>query len=394
MKPKLLWHSNAPWAPTGYGAQSGLVLPRLTDTYDVAVSAFYGLEGNKLAFNDIPVLPGWGNTFGNEALPAHAERFFDGKPGTIVTLMDVWVIEPNMIAALLAQGHTVACWTPVDHEPPPPQVKNFFARSGAVPIAMTKWGQEQLADFDPLYCPHVVDTSVYRPHPKPRARKDAGLPQNIFVAGMVAANKGWPARKCFPEVLEAWRTFHANHSDSILYLHTEPHGKYDGVNLPMLIESLGIGDSICFVDEYRNNYEPYVPELMAKVFAGIDVLLAPSMGEGFGIPVLEAGAVGTPAIVSDFAASPEILGAGWKVAGKKVWTKQNSWQFQPSVDDIIEALNEAYVSYKTGGKAMAKAAVEKAAEYEVNKVVSEQFLPALEGARQRFVEAKLEVVTA
>ena len=33
---KLLWHSNAPWAPTGYGQQTGLFAPRLAEKYDMA----------------------------------------------------------------------------------------------------------------------------------------------------------------------------------------------------------------------------------------------------------------------------------------------------------------------------------------------------------------------
>lgn len=44
----------------------------------------------------------------------------------------------------------------------------------------------------------------------------------------------------------------------------------------------------------------YVPdELMPAVFALADVLVMPSLYEGFGMPVLEARAVGTPVIVSD-----------------------------------------------------------------------------------------------
>ena len=92
--------------------------------------------------------------------------------------------------------------------------------------------------------------------------------------------------------------------------------KIDGANLPAIMESLGLLDgSVLFVDEYRYNFEPYPPALMARSYNAMDVLLAPSMGEGFGIPVLEANACGTPAIVSDFSAQPEVMGAGWTVEG-------------------------------------------------------------------------------
>jgi glycosyltransferase involved in cell wall biosynthesis len=81
---------------------------------------------------------------------------------------------------------------------------------------------------------------------------------------------------------------------------------------------------------------------MAKLYSAMDVLLNPAMGEGFGVPVLEAQACGTPAIVTDFSAMQEVCGAGWHVAYERSWTGQNSWQASPDVDDIVSALEECY----------------------------------------------------
>lgn len=53
----------------------------------------------------------------------------------------------------------------------------------------------------------------------------------------------------------------------------------------------------------------YVPdEDLPALYAGADVLLFPSLYEGFGIPVLEAFACGTPVITSDASALPEVAG--------------------------------------------------------------------------------------
>jgi alpha-1,3-rhamnosyl/mannosyltransferase len=54
----------------------------------------------------------------------------------------------------------------------------------------------------------------------------------------------------------------------------------------------------------------YVPQAdLPAVMAAADLLLMPSRYEGFGLPALEAMAVGTPVIVSDRGALPETVGA-------------------------------------------------------------------------------------
>jgi glycosyltransferase involved in cell wall biosynthesis len=64
---------------------------------------------------------------------------------------------------------------------------------------------------------------------------------------------------------------------------------------------LGVHDTTYFV--------PYVSqELLPKVYAGADLLVMPSTIEGFGLPVLEAMACGTPVVCSRAASLPEVGG--------------------------------------------------------------------------------------
>ena len=81
---------------------------------------------------------------------------------------------------------------------------------------------------------------------------------------------------------------------------------------------------------------------MAATYATLDVLLNASMGEGFGLTVLEAQACGVPAIVTDFTAMSEVCGAGWKVGYERHWTDQSSWQARPHVEEIVESLEACY----------------------------------------------------
>ena len=382
---KLLLHSNAPYAPTGYGNQTGLFAPPLAEHYDLAISAFYGLEGARIVWNGIPVYPGLGGEFGNEYLVEHANRHFEGEPrgGLVLTLMDVWVLQAQMAAKLNA-----ACWVPVDHEPAPPAVTGFFKQSGAVPIAMSRFGERMLTEegLDPLYVPHGVDTDAFKPYSKDEVREQVGVPEGAFLVGMVAANKGRPSRKGFQQAFQAFRLFREKHENAFLYLHTSVNPNYaQGEDIPALLRSLGIPpDSVMIADQYRMMLDPYPPATMAKIYSAMDVLLNPAMGEGFGIPVLEAQACGTPAIVTNFSAMPEVCGAGWHVACRPYWTGQGSWQAHPDVEDIVEALNACYSMAKAPREALSRQAREHALGYAVPKVTQEYFLPALREAEERF----------
>lgn len=381
---KLLWHSNAPFAATGYAQQTALFTPRINEHYDLTVSAFYGMEGARLNYGDVMILPGQGGTFGNETLPGHVHSVFKGnmRGGLVLTLMDVWVLDPRVIRQL-----NCCCWVPVDHEPAPPRVIEFFRQSGAIPIAMSPFGKEQLAEFDPLYVPHGVDTKVYKPNPEEKARKTTGLPKDAFIVGMVAANKGNPSRKCFAEAIQAFKVFSDRHDDALLYLHTDAKGICDGVDLGPLIDAVGLDiDKVKLPDQYRILHHPFSPELMASIYGSIDVLLAASAGEGFGIPVLEAGACGIPAIVTDFSAQPDVLCGGWKVEYERQWSVQQSWQARPSVPDMVEALNASYAMGEAERKSVSKQCRQKALAFDADTVVTEHFLPALAEVEKRYAD--------
>jgi glycosyltransferase involved in cell wall biosynthesis len=384
----------------GYGQQVGLFAPMLAEHYDVAISAFYGLEGAPIKWEGIPVLPGLGGEYGNMGtLQQHAASFFDGDPrgGLVMTLMDVWVLDPSVGREL-----NLACWVPVDHTPAPPKVVDFFMGSDAVPIAMSKFGERMLGRLDPLYCPHGVDTQVYKPMDKKQARGKA-FPDDAFVVGIVAANKGRPSRKAFPQALEAFQRFHREHDDCFLYLHTQLDPNIGaGENIATLVKTLGIPeDHVRVADQYSMLHNPYAHQDMAKIYSALDVLLNPSLGEGFGIPILEAAACGVPAIVTEATAMPEVAGAGWHVKHHPYWTALNSWQATPDIDDIVSALEECYALRGARREKLCRLARAHALNYDARKVFKTQMLPALRIAQQRFddrepvtIPSRLEAVAA
>lgn len=331
------------------------------------------------------MLPGIGNTYGNETIIEHVGAL---NPDFIVTLMDVWVLDPSVWGQL-----NVASWVPVDHEPAPDPVRDFFTASGAVPIAMSRFGESQLADLDPLYVPHAVDCDVLKPLGRAESRAEIGLPEDCFMVGMVAANKGTPSRKNFADAFRAFKALADKHPDAYLYVHTEATGRFGGEQLPKLADAVGIDRKrIFWADQYRTVHMPFSQEHMARVFSALDVLISPSAGEGFGIPVIEAQACGTPVIVSDFSAQPELVGAGWTVEGDKTWTPIGSWQFDPDIADLIEALARAYNA--AGSDLHRQKARKKAEEYHVETVVEKYMLPALAECLERFEDRPVDLRTA
>ena len=118
-------------------------------------------------------------------------------------------------------------------------------------------------------------------------------------------------------------------------------------------------------------------EGVAKVYQAFDVLLNPSMGEGFGIPVLEAQGCGIPVIASNHSAMIELTQAGWLVDGDPWWDAlQESFAFVPSIGSIVAALEAAYES--RNDQALRDAAAAFARGYDADRVTEEFWVPALE----------------
>ncbi len=326
--------------------------------------------------------------YGGEILQAHAQHWFGGdqRNGLIVTLIDVWVLPPEVIRNL-----NVASWVPVDHDPVPDQVEQWFGHSGAIPIAMSRFGAKQLERHDPLYVPHGINTKILKPMGRSLGRKSMGITEDAFLVGMVAANKGNPSRKNFPQAIAAFAEFRKKHTDAVLYLHTEGTGRAQGINLHRLLAEFDLPrEAVVWADQYMLQCLPVPLGAMAHMYSALDVLLAPSAGEGFGVPLLEAQSCGVPVITTDFSACPEVGKNGWHVGGTKTWTHQDSWQFNPDHDQLVNALNQAYDL--AGSQADDCRA--HALEYDTEQVLVEYMLPALAECERRIAEREPKVLSA
>ena len=381
---RILWYSNAPWAATGYGQQTAQVIQRLAkEGHQVAIHAMYGLAGSSSTWNGFKVYPQGLAAYSDDVVVAHTMEWANQDlliPSLLMTLFDVWVLKSES----LKQLKNIASWVPIDHQPTPPEVLRFLERDNVKPIAMSKFGSRMLdiAGVEHLYVPHAIEPvfkpteSVTLPNGKKMTgREFMGWEEDRFIVTMVATNKGaQPARKAWAENILAFSIFAKDRPDAVLYLYTEPDGAMAGINLPTLLDACGVEkDRYKVVDQYA--YRHGLPQqMMAAMYTASNVLLACSMGEGFGIPVIEAQACGCRVIVSNFTAQPELVGDGWTVEGQPWWdAAQQSWFFTPNVPDIVKSLEAAY----DAPRSLSDDAITHALGYGADTVFDQYWKPAM-----------------
>jgi len=315
-----------------------------------------------------------------DIMHGHSKNF---NADAMLTMMDLQVFEPDKLL-----GTKWIAWTPIDHHNAPPYILHNARQADHV-ISMSKHGSALLtaAGIENDYIPCGYDPNVFKP--LDNARKESGLPEDKFIVGMVAMNKGAPSRKAFHANIAAFAALKAKHPDCVMYIHTADGLRGDmQENLVEYCAALGLsfgytfgGDNsdkdIIFANQYGITLG-YEPEMMAKLYNSFDVLTAVTRGEGFGIPILEAQACGTPVIVGDWTSMSELCFSGWKVPqdqAEPIFTPLMAWQFQPSVVAIAEKMDEAY---KMRGNAdYKKRAIKGAKPYEADKLFAEKWLPML-----------------
>jgi glycosyltransferase involved in cell wall biosynthesis len=375
--------SNSPGQPTGYGqATEALVNLLKRDGADVAALSNYGHEGinttYQTKYGEIPIYSRGSEAYSNDVAPAHHKHWkaLNAKqPDLMITLYDVWVLNNKGYASI-----PIASWTPIDHNPVPPGVLQWLKKDNVTPLAMSKFGLDQInkVGVECHYVPHSIDTKVFKPTDtigEMSGQEFMGFEDDRFIVGMNAANKasGIIHRKAFGENMMAFAMLCRKYPDAILYLHTDASSPH-GWNLMALGQMLGIPvDNMAFPDPLAYRYG-MSQEMLAGIYSQMDVLLATSYGEGFGVPTVEAQACGVPVIVSNFAASPELVGDGWVVSGQPLYDPaQHSFFTIPSVPEIFAALEEAYKR----GKGKSEKAIEFASAFDHEKVWQENWMPVL-----------------
>jgi glycosyltransferase involved in cell wall biosynthesis len=138
-----------------------------------------------------------------------------------------------------------------------------------------------------IITPNGVDHSLF--HPK-ADQTQFDLPQEylLFVGTL-------EPRKNLARLLQTWNEVKNDFKKMWLMIVGVSGSVFKAINVPHELER------VCFLG-YVND------ETLAGLYAAASLFVLPSQDEGFGLPALEAMASGTPVIVSDAGALPEVVG--------------------------------------------------------------------------------------
>jgi len=346
------WVSIAPWLPSGYGQQTMLQTQQIAQDHNVRIGAISGLQGSPQ-----PWQPPGGELIEvwqvRDSLD-FIEQYVHFRADFAIALFDLWAEgdeAPDLFKYINQAPVRLACWMPVDCEPlsKPDLFKLRGLGDCVTPIAMSRHGMRMLRNegFKPLYVPHSIDTELFKPMDDLKeARLKLGLDPDEFIIGINAFNS---IRKAWGEQLSAFALFHSRHPNSRLLIHSvEQRSADDGVNLLFLIDELGLRDCVGFTDQFSYRQSLIGPQFLVKWYNALSVLSLASIGEGFGIPLIEAQACGVPVITTRTAAQVELAPHGWLIDGQSYWNAYlSAWHRIPNVARIDEAYEEAYQEWRS-----------------------------------------------
>ncbi len=398
---RILWQSIPMWAPSGYGKQTLLnvkALQTLPEVDFIAISCFSGLDAGMIRYGGVDHLPG-SPVKENDIIVAR--NMSSLEMDLCISMYDIWAL-PRGFSKMSEPFRWIPS-VPVDGSPLAPGNLELANQAWRL-IAMSKFGKKVMEDEglpNVTYIPLMVDTSIYQPRrDKASLKKSLGLDEDTFLVGMVAVNKYLVSdvpvtRKSFSEAIRAFGLFQKKNPEvkAKLYIHSPAYLGPDSTDLPALAKIHGVSfQDIRTIDTYAFKVG-IDDESLSHIYSSFDVYFAPSAGEGFNVPLIEAQACGVPVIVNACTAQTENCGSGWKVDPLVPFVPATSTQWwMPDVEGrtcpdcghhtrgLVDALQDAYEMTQNPKKRdkMAKKAVDFAKNFSVLRVRDIYWKPYLQ----------------
>jgi glycosyltransferase involved in cell wall biosynthesis len=385
---RILWHGVSPLANTGYGILTNYMIHRLRDMGHFVRVATRHADRLWQIWDGFEMVEGVNRDHVNQMIE---EEHFD----FIFTLWDIWQmanLSPRSDGHAIFPADKWVAYIPVDAQLIPAKLATIAVKT-TVQIAMSLHGKSELEKIGlkPLYGPCGIETSIY--HPKPERRKvlrDAwGLTDDNFLIGSVGFNYSDDRKGFFP-LMQAFRIFHERHPEARLYIHTHWPGIIPNmVNYAQIAEAIGVHDYILVPDQQKYDTGRIDRDQLADIYNAMDVFCLATKGEGFGIPVVEAQACGTPAIMTDNTTGPQLCASGWLIHVEApddlFWMLNQGWRYEPRPSEILKQLEIAYTAWKSNlWRDMKAGAISLGLDYNWKMIWEHYWVPIVKQLGERF----------
>lgn len=370
-----------------------LIRRLLLEGFPVAQASKAGLSGHWIDYRmdegTLRMYPSVDDPHGSDTMFYGARHF---GANVCISMIDQWVVPPQWIQNLKQLGCKYIPYMPIDSEPPSPGALRNLPLADKI-ITFSKFGQNQLKKHgyvaDMIY--EGVDIKLLQPQDKLEAKKKAGFPPDVFMWGMIAANKENPPRKAFQEALEAFKMFSDVHSEARLFIGTQ---QISPGSFPIreYAQHLGILDKLFFADQLFMSVLATREDIEIWHNA-FDALLHPSATEGFGLTIIEAQAVGVPVVVNNAHSMPELIIEGKtgeiaQVANRK-WTNSLSFWEPPEPKSIWWAMEKIFRKVKEKPEQVLMDCRNNVVEnFNIDTIFRERWLPLMEQLQEEILPIK------
>lgn len=243
----------------------------------------------------------------------------------------------------------------IDGDIPRPAELELY-RKATVVTALTRMAKDILSkDYNTYYIPNFYHEEVFHGQ-----REEHEGFRFLYVGTNVF-------RKNVAGLIQAFARVAKEMPDAKLCLHCTPLSRY-GFFLPDIIEHFDLQKRV----EFSPNVDlvPYPASAMARLYASADAFVSTTSGEGFGIPHLEAMAMGLPQAYPDFSALQEVVGdAG--IAVPIAGYLYDYWGVKKAIVDT-EAFAKAMLALyedKSLRSELGRRGIRQARQYEYKQVV-------------------------
>ena len=197
-------------------------------------------------------------------------------------------------------------------------------------LAYTIWGSEMIKastgrDVEWLY--HGINLESFSSRGKEAGRLSLKLPQDGLVIGVNMTNQ---ERKDWGLAARVCREIANRRRDARFWWHTEHADRY--WSMTALLHDYGISDKTALVVGGG-----YSDRELSYFYSACDVTMLPSLGEGFGYPVVESMAAGVPCVVGAYGGQAELVPEERRVkpAAYRLDTRYNC--LRPTYDPVTWA---------------------------------------------------------